>query len=257
MQAEAQAHSQHDRAALGNAIEAIRVRFGTQALTRAAVLPPPPAWPSGTPLDRLTGIGGLPQGRLSLLAGSGTCGKLSLALALLGAATREFAHAIVIDPAGGFDAWSLVPFDPELRALTIVRPPSADAAGEAASALARAGAGFILLMGEVPEPWLGPLESGAARSGALVVSVVESPGRAFAHASSLTLGFLRTGWLWDRGQLAGLTALARCSKNRVAAPVGEAEIEIRYRLSPSLPAPARPVVERQVAEVEECSSAAL
>jgi RecA/RadA recombinase len=227
---------------LTHAIEAIRVRFGSQALTRAAALPPPPAWPSGTPLDRLTGIGGLPQGRLSLLTGGGTCGKLTLGLALLGAATHEFAHAIVIDPAGqagSFDPWSLLPFDPVLGALTVVRPPRPDAAGEAASALARAGAGFILLMGEVPEPWLGPLESGANRSGAVVVSVVESPGRAFAHASSLTLGFLRTGWVWDRGQLAGLTVLARCTKNRVAPPVGEAELEIRYPFGPTVvPSPA-------------------
>jgi hypothetical protein len=252
---QAEAHVQLD-----HAIEAIRVRFGSQALTRAAALPPPPAWPSQTPLDRLTGIGGLPQGRISLLTGSGTCGKLTLGLALVGSATREFAQVIVIDPAGGFDPWCLLPFDPVFGALTVVRPPGLDAAGEAAAALARAGAGFILLMGEVPEPWLGPLESGANRSGALVVSVVESPGRAFAHASSLTLGFLRTGWVWDRGQLAGLTTLARCSKNRVAAPVGEVELEIHYRLGGALPAPERSVVERRPAEVEMeagCSSAAL
>ena len=66
---------------LDNAISAIRVRFGSQALTRAAELPPPQPWSSGTPLDRLTGIGGLPRGRLTLLTGSGTSGKLTLALA--------------------------------------------------------------------------------------------------------------------------------------------------------------------------------
>src|SRR5436305_4096378 len=168
---------QEQVAQLDHAIEAIRVRFGSQALTRAAALPPPLAWPSQTPLDRLTGIGGLPQGRISLLTGSGTCGKLTLGLALLGSATREFAHAVVIDPDGAFDPWSLLPFAPVFGALTIIRPPGPDAAGEAAAALARAGAGFILLIGEVPEHWLGPLESGASRSGTIVVSVVESPGR--------------------------------------------------------------------------------
>ena len=242
---------------LDHAIEAIRVRFGSQALTRAAELPPPPAWPSLTPIDRLSGIGGLPRGRISLLTGGGTCGKLTLALALLGGATREFAHALVIDPAGGFDAWTLLPFDPELSSLTVVRPPGLDAAGEAASALARAGAGFILLMGEIPEPWLGPLESGANRSGTVVVGVVESPGRAFAHASSLSLGFMRTGWIWDRGQLVGLRTLARCAKNRVAPPLGEAELEIRYSLSASLPAPRTPVIESRSLDVMEveCASA--
>src|SRR5438270_10010878 len=137
---------------LDHAIEAIRVRFGSQALTRAAELPPPPPWPSGTPLDRLTGIGGLPRGRLTLLTGSGTCGKLTLALSLLAAATHEFAHAVVID-AGGFDPQSLLPFSAELGALTVVSAPAPEIAGEAAATLARAGAGFLLLTGEVPEHW--------------------------------------------------------------------------------------------------------
>src|ERR1700720_2328114 len=129
---------------LDHAISAIRVRFGSQALTRAGELPPPQPWPSSTPLDRLTGIEGLPRGRLTLLTGSGTCGKLSLALALLGAATREFAHAGVIDTRGEFDPWMLLPFDPELSSLTVIRPPGLDPAGEAGAMLAKAGAGFIL-----------------------------------------------------------------------------------------------------------------
>ena len=85
-------------------------------------------------------------------------------------------------------------------------------------------------MGEVPEPWLGPLESGANRSGTVLVGVVDAPGRAFAHASSLSLGFSRTDWIWERGQLVGLRASARCVKNRVAPPLGESELEIRYPL---------------------------
>jgi len=137
---------------LDHAISAIRVRFGSQALTRAAELPPPQPWPSCTPLDRLSGIGGLPRGRLTLLTGTGTSGKLTLALALLAHATHEFAHAVVVDTRGDFDPWTLLPFDPELNSLTVVRPPAQDPAGEAAAALAKAGAGFILLMWEVPEP---------------------------------------------------------------------------------------------------------
>jgi hypothetical protein len=243
---------------LDRAVEAIRVRFGSQALTRAAELPPARAWLSGTPLDRLTGIGGLPRGRLSLLTGSGTCGKLTLALSLLAGATHEFAHAVVIDLAAGFDPLCLLPFEPESRLVTVVRPPAPDAAGEAASTLARAGAGFILLMGEVPEPWLGPLESGANRSGTVVVAVVDSPSRAFAHASSLSLGFMRSGWIWERGLLIGLRTIARCSKNKVAAPIGESELEIRYAIGGAALQPGAPLSERQVELVgaeAECSSA--
>src|SRR5215831_18364645 len=109
------------------AIDSIRVRFGSQALTRAAELPPPQPWPSATPIDRLTGIGGMPRGRVSLFTGSGTSGKLTLAMALLASASHAFAHAMVIDP-GGFDQSSLLPFSPELGALTIVRAPALEIA---------------------------------------------------------------------------------------------------------------------------------
>jgi recombination protein RecA len=215
---------------LDHAISTIRIRFGSQALTRAAELPPPQPWPSDTPLDQMSGIDGLPRGRLTLLTGSGTCGKLTLGLALLARATHEFAHAVVIDSRGDFDPWILLPFDPELSSLTVVRPPASDSAGEAGAMLAKAGAGFILLMEEVPEHWLGPLEAGANRSGTVLVGVVDTPGRAFAHASSLSLGFSRTDWVWDRHQLVGLRCDVRCLKNRVAPPLGETELEIRYPL---------------------------
>ncbi len=239
---------------LEHAISTIRVRFGSQALTRAAELPPPQPWPSCTPLDRLSGIEGLPRGRLTLLIGNGTCGKLTLALGLLAAATREFAQAVVIDTRGGFDPWALLPFDPELASLTVVRLDP-DPSGEAATALARAGAGFILLMGEVPEAWLGPLEAGANRSGTVLVGVVDAPGRAFAHASSLSLGFSRIKWVWDRDQLVGLRTIARCLKNRVAPPLGESELEIHYPLGTQLPFDT-PVIERPLQTIElECTSA--
>lgn len=215
---------------LESAIDSIRVRFGSQALTRAAELPPPQPWLSRTPIDQLTGIGGLPRGRVSLFTGNGTCGKLTLALALLANATHEFAHVMVID-SGVFDPWNLLPFYPELSALTVVRAPTPEIAGEAASALAKAGAGFILLVGEIPEPWLAPLESGANRSGTMLLGVIDAPSRGFAHASSFSLGFSRIKWIWERGQLVGLRVAARCMKNRIAPPLGETELEIRYPLS--------------------------
>ena len=241
-------------AQLEHAISTIRVRFGSQALTRAVDLPAPQPWPSSTPLDLLSGIEGIPRGRLTVLTGSGTCGKLTLALGLLAAATREFTHAVVIDSRGDFDPWALLPFDPELSSLTVVRLDP-DPSGEAATALARAGAGFILLMGEIPEPWLGPLEAGANRSGTVLIGVVDAPGRALAHASSLSLGFSRTEWVWDRDQLVGLRTIARCLKNRVAPPLGESELEIRYPLGPRLPF-IPPVIEVPLLKVEmECASA--
>ena len=215
--------------ALESAISSIRVRFGSQALTRAGELPPPQPWASGSPLDRLSGIGGMPRGRIALLTGSGTCGKLTLALELLARATHAFAHAVVID-GGGFDPSMLLPFSPEQGALTVVRAPAPEVAGEATAMLARAGAGFVLVMSDVPEHWLGPIESGANRSGTVLVGVVEAPGRALAHASSFSVAFSRSEWIWERDQLVGLRTSTRCVKNRVAPPLGETDLEIRYPL---------------------------
>src|SRR2546427_937859 len=241
------------------AIDSIRVRFGSQALTRAAELPAPQPWLSGTPVDHLTGIGGLPRGRVALFTGSGTSGKLTLALAMLASATRAFAHAVVID-GGGFDPWTLTSFSPEPGALTVVRAPATEIAGETAATLAKAGAGFLLLMSEIPEHWLGPLEAGANRSGTVIVGVVDTPSRALAHASSFSLGFSRSDWMWERGVLVGLRTSARCVKNRVAPPLGQTQLEIRYPLGP------RPlgdydsgVTETPIptVEMEPCASAAV
>jgi RecA/RadA recombinase len=236
--------------ALESAISSIRVRFGSQALTRAAELPPPQPWRSGSPLDRLTGIGGVPRGRLSLFTGAGTSGKLTLALELLARATHEFAHAVVID-GGGFDPSMVLPFSPEQGALTVVRAPALETAGEATAMLARAGAGFLLVMSDVPEHWLGPIESGANRSGSVLVGVVEAPGRALAHASSFSVVFARSEWIWERGQLVGIRTSARCVKNRVAAPLGETELEVRYPLGGRLLGDFSPGVFESLDHIEE------
>jgi RecA/RadA recombinase len=213
---------------LDRAIQTIHLRFGSQALRRADSLPAPAPWPVGiAAVERLSGIGGLPCGRLTVFSGTGTCGKLSLALALLARATHDFATAIVIDDRLGFDPWALLPLEPKLEALTVVRPPDEEAAGEAATALAKAGAGFLLTP-PVPEAWLNTIESAAARSGAVVVVVAETVVPALAHASSFSLAFERSDWVWDRGQLAGLRANLRCVKNKVGIPGLEAEVEVRY-----------------------------
>ncbi|MGH7764639.1 MAG: hypothetical protein ACREOM_09515, partial [Candidatus Dormibacteraceae bacterium] len=106
--------------------------------------------------------------------------------------------------------------------------------------------------------WLGPLEAGASRSGTVLVGVVDSPGRALAHASSVSFGFSRTGWIWERGQLVGLRVSARCVKNRVAPPLAETKLEIRYPLGvPPLFDHRMQISEAPIhgAELTECESA--
>ncbi len=247
---------QSQRIDLQRAIQAVQVRFGEQALVNAGRLPAPSPWPSGSAaVDRLSGIGGLPRGRVCVLSGGPSSGKLSLGLALLAQATRDSAQAVVVDPLGGFDAWALAALGAELEQLTVVRPPRPDAAGEAAVAVARAGAGFLLVTGNLPEPALAPLESAAARSGCVLVAVAEIPDQALAYASSLTVELVRTGWLWERRELVGLRVRAHCVKNKVAIPGGSAELAVHYPLGSARPVAL--VAEVAVEEVEEFASAAV
>lgn len=224
---------------LQSAINAIHLRFGDHALVRAARLPAAEPWMTGQMVDRLSGIGGLPRGRVSVLEGPATSGKLSFGLALLALATRAFAQIVVIDPAHGFDLWMLESLGSDLGSLAVVRPP-AMAVAEAAVTLARAGAGFLLLLGDglqatplVPRNqeamWSG-LEGAAARSGSIVVAVVESAAPPLAYASSLTLQLGRAGWLFERGVLTGLRARVICTKNKLAAPGASGELEVRWPL---------------------------
>lgn len=227
-------------AAVERAIDVIQVRFGAQALGGTEVLPPVQPWPSGVaPLDRLTRIGGLPRGRLSVLSGRGSCGKTSLGLALLASATREFASTAVIDAGRSFDPWSLAAFGPDFGTLALVRPADADACGEAATALAKAGAGFLLLLlpariANAADPWLPLLCAAAERSGCVVVTVVEAAARALAHASSFSVEGERTSWVREHGQVVGLRARLTCVKLKLGLPGLAAEVEIRHALGPGL-----------------------
>ena len=233
---------------LRRAVGAIHVRFGDRALVQADRLPPARPWTTGQPVvDRLSGIGGLPCGRISVLQGAPGSGKLSLALALLARATHEFAHAVALDPGRGLDPWTLDVLGADLTALTVVRPPTPAAAGEAAVTLARAGAGLLLVLAGLPDPALAPLESAAARSGCLVMAVSDmaETQRALAHASSLTLRLEPGRWLWERGQPVGVRTQVRCTKNKLAAPGAEAELEVRYALGPRQ-LPREPVREHPV-----------
>src|SRR2546425_7627960 len=79
---------------LQQAITVLQTRFGNAA--PRPVAPPCPARATGIPeLDALTGIGGWPVGRLSLLAGPRGSGKRTLAQRSIPAASREGAGAYV------------------------------------------------------------------------------------------------------------------------------------------------------------------
>ena len=222
---------------LATAVSEIRLRFGEQAVLRASRLAAIEPWPSGLePVDRLSGIDGLPRGRLTVLSGHGTCGKLSVDLDLLARGSRELSQVVLVDPSLTFDPWTLAALGGDLERVLAIRPPAPDACGEAALALARAGCGLlvVLLPARVlaaAEAWLPSLEGAAGRSGSVVVAIAEDVPPALAHSSSFTLGLERVEWLVAAGEPVGLRARLRCLKNRVGVPGRETELEVRYPLN--------------------------
>src|SRR5438132_12071140 len=105
---------------LQQAITLLQTRVGNAAPRPAG--PPCPARPTGIPeLDALTGIGGWPVGRLSLLAGPRGSGKRTLAQRSIAAASREGTVAYVDIP-GRLDPEFLSRFDARIDHLLVDRP---------------------------------------------------------------------------------------------------------------------------------------
>ena len=225
---------------LEEAVAALRHRYGPAALRRGGDPLPADAWATGVPaLDGLTGAGGLPRGRLSVLAGSGrgATGRLTLLQALVAAASREGAVAYV-DLAGTLDPGYLADLGADLDACLVVRPPGGAAgAGLAmARALVRAGVPWLAVAAGRRGPLAAALEHPLAALAATVegaravacVAVAEPVAAPLAYASSLTVACTPLGWQEAHGDVVGLRVRLRVAKSKVAAPGGEATVLLRY-----------------------------
>ena len=233
---------------LDAALAGLHRRYGAAAVRRGGDPVARSTWPTGVPaLDTLLPDGGLPCGRLSVLAGEqaaaggavGPTGRLTLLQALTAAASRE-AQVAYLDLAGSLDPGFLVDLGADLEACLVVRPPAGSmAAGLAmARALVRAGV-----------PWLAvglgrerPRGGGTALDhaltalvgmveGARAVACVAAPmplPAPLAYASSLTVACRSLGWQEAHGDVTGLRVGLRVVKSKLAAPGGEAALLLRY-----------------------------
>lgn len=230
---------------LEEAITRVRRRYGAVALRRGGEPLADAVWATGVPvLDALTGCGGLPRGRLSVVAaeGAGASGRLSLLQALTAAASRE-TQVAYLDLAGSLDPGFLADLGADLDACLVVRPEGgAVAPGLAmARALVRAGVPWLAVaLGRPPRarPW-GPADAVEHAVTALVgaveaagaVACVAAPAplpAALAYASSLTLGCARAGWLEANGDVSGLRLRLELCKSKLGAPGALASLAIRY-----------------------------
>jgi RecA/RadA recombinase len=208
---------------LQQAITVLQTRFGSAAPKPAA--PACPSRPSGiAELDALTGIGGWPVGRLSLLAGPRGSGKRTLAQRSMAAASQEGTVAY-IDIAHRLDPEFLSRLDARLDRLLVVRPQTLGQAMASVRVLARAGVDFICI--DLPAGRSGGLDAelphllhriSEAECTLVMVDGADTDD-AIRYYASLIVSIQRTAWVFGRdGDLEGLSIDATVVKNRLAPP---------------------------------------
>ena len=241
---------------LAEAIAAVRQRYGAGALRRGGDPVPATAWSTGMPpVDRLTGVGGLPCGRLVVLAGdpgggggggvprtttarNPATGRLTLLQAMTAFASGSMQVAYV-DLAGTLDPGFLADLGADLDACLVVRPPGGAVAPGLAMARALAGAGV---------PWVAIALGRASRcggtafehaitalagavEGSRAVACISAPGplaAPLAYASSLTLACTPLGWQEAHGDVVGLRVRLRTVKSKVGSEGAQTSVLLRY-----------------------------
>jgi len=225
---------------LSVALATLRSRYGPQALRRGGSPEEAGAWSTAVPvLDDVLTPGGLPRGRVTLLAaaGRGPSGRLTLLQSLAALASR--AHdAGYVDLAGSIDPGFLADLGADLDACLVISPgPERWERGLVmARALVVSGMPWvgIALGSQQPRPslWehaLAALAEAVAKRGAICVIATPAPVAApLRHTSSLTLVCAAAGWQRANGDVAGLRVRLTTGKNKLGAPGAEATVLLRY-----------------------------
>lgn len=222
---------------LQQAITVLQTRFGSAAPRPA--IPSSPARSSGIPeLDELTGIGGWPIGRLSLLAGAHGSGKRTLAQRSLTAASRE-GPVVYVDFPGRLDPEFLSKLDARLDRLLIVRPKSVNEAMASVRILARSGVDFVVI--DLTKDAAARLDAELPQllhriaEAECTVLMIDTPSPALPHLeghgmlvdtdpairyyASLIVNLRRSTWVFGAdGDLHGVQIDATVVKNRLAPP---------------------------------------
>jgi hypothetical protein len=225
---------------LSAALATLRSRYGPQALRQGGSPEEPGTWPTLVPvLDGVLTPGGLPRGRVTVLAaaGRGPSGRLTLLQSLAALASRSHDTGYV-DLAGSLDPGFLADLGADLSACLVISPgPERWERGLVmARSLVTAGMPWvgIALGWEQPRPvlWdhaLAALAEAVAKRGAICVIATPAPVAApLRHASSLTLVCATAGWQRANGDVSGLRVRLVTGKSKLGAPGAEATVLLRY-----------------------------
>lgn len=193
-----------------------------------------PASASGIPtgmasLDKLLGSDGVPPQAITVLSGSSTCGKLTLAYKTLAQAQHGNRPVAILDLNASTDADYLARCGVDLDNLLLVRPSSGAQAARVLLDLVKSralrailvdsltnhfdrlipqinlalkGTGCALIfLDESEPPWLPPAGGGGSY-------------RILGHYAALHVELARDGWIEADGELSGYRARARVVKRR-------------------------------------------
>ena len=136
--------SPHVRGTPGR-VEALLCELGSHLVRGGGEPPPAGCFPTGlAEIDRALG-GGFPRGRVSEVVGPGSCGRTSLALALLARTTAQGELGALVDRADAFDPASAASAGVDLERVLWVRPRGVAEALRSVEHVLRAG-GFPLVL---------------------------------------------------------------------------------------------------------------
>jgi recombination protein RecA len=188
-------------------------------------------------LDRASGVGGVPRGRLSVLRGGESSGKTTLAYHLLAEAQRDGGLAALIDGEGAADPLAMRACGVDLDDLILASPRDAVEALEMVEILVRCRALDAVVASALPPARPGLLALGLrklnawlkdAPTAAVFVDggwgLIPNP-LAFFASLIVELQQLRPVF-GPGGDLLGLRVRAVVVKNRLAPPGGLAEFEV-------------------------------
>ncbi|MDQ6747459.1 MAG: DNA recombination/repair protein RecA [Candidatus Dormibacteraeota bacterium] len=232
------------------AVGLIQTRFGSAALQRASQPAPREVEPSRLPdavpmgieaIDALTGVGGLPNGRLSVCLGACGSGKTLLAYQFLASLSHQAAAVLWLDLTRQADPWLMNRMGAQLDRVLLLRPPAADDAPgpslEAALSLVRAGVGGLIVdlsaraaSSQAWDPMAANLAAACARSGIAFLALGEGVGDPLRYAASVVLRVERRGWVLSHGDVTGVKVGVRVEKNKVGLPGRCTEVQMDYPL---------------------------
>jgi hypothetical protein len=166
-------------------------------------------WPSGIPaLDQALAPQGFPQGRLIEIFGERSCGKTTVAYALLAACTAAERVCAYVDPEHGFFAPAAHDAGIALERIIVVRPRDPAGLRRSADALVRSGACAIVVLdgrsaSELQTHHYARLIAQAEKTGTTLVALSRGENPALASFATLRLWMRGLSALWQKGDDGG------------------------------------------------------